>query len=161
MTSPTRDEVRAAVERLSSDLRDADAGNQYAWLVRTDDLRTLIAAAEEGAHRYDHRQVEAMSTEPKEAAPMPTLVERLLTATGRVGETAWCAEAANRIASLEAEVAALRKDKHDIYMAAERVYGIASSDYRGVAANAALIAYQREADKHRAALDSAIAAKGK
>lgn len=61
-----------------------------------------------------------MSTEPKEAAPMPTLVERLrrrarnlylgvFTASGETTPEL-LSQAADRIASLEAEVAALRKD---------------------------------------------------
>ena len=91
-----------------------------------------------------------MSTEPKDAAPMPALVERLLTATGRVGETAWCAEAADRIASLEAEVAALRGfiatyAYHWLYCMHSALEAKCTCGY----------------DKALAAIDSAIAAKGK
>lgn len=35
-----------AIERLRKDLADADAGNQYAWLVRSDDLREALSALE-------------------------------------------------------------------------------------------------------------------
>ena len=46
MTTDESAKREGAIERLRKDLADADAGNQYAWLVRSDDLREALSALE-------------------------------------------------------------------------------------------------------------------
>lgn len=126
-----------------------------------------------------------MSTEPKEAAPMPALVERLREMyaaaypAGQNDQTdlgkerfalAFAAVNAlpgllDRIASLEAEVAALRKDAERVAALATRL-SAARAAHNDLLCDPKATTVQFIGSRDRllftwAALDSAIAAKGK